>query len=69
MSITSRLAGICSAISLADNSTRTMAEDSSGSRKPAASPTATQLFFQKVSRWPERMGILRGDSPFAIGPT
>ena len=55
MSITSRLAGICSAISFADSSTSTMAEDSSGSRKPPARPTATQLFFQNVSRWPERM--------------
>src|SRR3546814_6688327 len=49
-SITSRQTGNCSAIILADNSVSTIADDSSGSRKPAASPTATQLRFQKVSR-------------------
>src|SRR3546814_11186683 len=53
-SITSRQTGNCSAIILADNSVSTIADDSSGSRKPAASPTATQLRFQKGSRWPGR---------------
>src|SRR3546814_2039960 len=46
-SITSRQTGNCSAIILADNSVSTIADDSSGSRKPAASPTATQLRFQR----------------------
>src|SRR3546814_20396677 len=67
-SITSRQTGNCSAIILADNSVSTIADDSSGSRKPAASPTATQLRFQKVSRWPERNLMRRTVRPSGAGP-
>ena len=46
ISITSLHAGSCSEIIFADSSTRTIAEASNGSRNPAESPTATQLFCQ-----------------------
>ena len=69
MSITSRLAGICSAISLADSSTSTMAEDSSGSRKPRGQPDRDAIVL------PESLAIAAADrescagvSPLACGP-
>jgi hypothetical protein len=55
-------------MSLADSSMSTIADASSGSRNPAASPTATQLRFQNVCRCPERIAILRAGRSRAAGP-
>lgn len=52
-------AGSSSAIDFADSSIITMAEASSGSRNPADSPTATQLWVQNFRRYPELMLIFR----------
>jgi len=69
MSIAALVRGSRSAMTSTAVSINISADASSGSKKPAERPTATQLRCQKDSRCPELMGIRRVERVSAAGPT